>query len=128
MTDPNRDSDALLQQRFAALRESEATMAPPIPDGREAPLALTPGWTTFAGTATLGRLAAGLAVVALGAGLVVSQTPAQDPGALYTEIMSGQIMETDALLLVSEGVLPAMQDVPGLFEINFEYNADTSIN
>lgn len=128
MTDRNHDSDALLKEHFAKLRASEAAMAPPIPDGSEAPLAISSGWTTFAGAATLPRLAAGLAVVALGVGLFVSQTPAEDPGALYAEIMSGQTMETDALLMVSESVLPAMDDVPGLFEIDFEYNSDALLN
>ena len=73
MTD--HDSDALLQQRFAALREAEAPGAPPIPDGSEATLSTPSGWTTFAGAATLPRLAAGLAIVALGVGLFVNQAP-----------------------------------------------------
>lgn len=126
MTD--HDSDALLERRFAALRAAEATTAPPIPDGSEAPLATSSGWTTFAGVATLPRIAAGLAVVALGALLIVDREPVDDPAALYAEIMAGQSLETDALLLVSEGVLPAMHDVPELFEIDFDYNPDALIN
>ena len=126
MTEHN--SDALLKQRFAALREAEAPTAPPIPDGSEAPLVMSSGWTNFAGAATLPRLAAGLAVVALGVGLLVNQEPVDDPAALYAEIMAGQSLETDALLLVSDDVLPAMHDVPELFDIDFDYNTDTLIN
>ena len=126
MTEHERD--ARLRQRFAALREAEAATAPPIPDGSEAPLVMASGWTTFAGTATLPRLAAGFAIVALGVGLFVNQEPVEDPAALYAEIMAGQTLETDALLLVSDGVLPAMHDVPELFELDFDYNPDALIN
>lgn len=128
MTDPEDDTGARLQRRFAALREREAATAPPVPDGSAARPPRASGWTTFAGAATLPRLAAGIAVVALGVGLFTRQPPAEDPAALYMEIMAGQAMDTDALLLVSEGVLPAMRDVPGLMEIDFDYNPDALIN
>ncbi|NND67377.1 MAG: hypothetical protein HKN19_07310 [Halioglobus sp.] len=127
-TGHNSDSDAQLQRRFAALRETEAAMAPPIPDGSAAPLIMNSGWAAFAGASALPRLAAGFAVIALGVGLLVQTQPAEDPATLYNQTMAGQLIETDALLLVSEGVLPAMHDVPGLFEIDFDYKHDTLIN
>ncbi len=122
------EQDAQLQRRFAALRAAEAATAPPVPDGSAAPRTSAFGWTSFAGTATLPRLAAGLAAIALGVGLFVAREPAEDPAALYTQIMAGQTLETDALLVVSEGTLPALYDIPGLLEIDFDYNPDALIN
>ncbi len=112
-----RDIDRELDRRFAGLRREEMATAPtfsamsaPKPEGssRHVQPRLAP---------TLPRLAAAAAATAI-ALTVFYSTEDDDPARLYAGIMQDQILQTDALLNVSESVLPAMHTLPQLYHLD----------
>lgn len=117
-------ADVELSRRFATLRSAEAASAPTFPKQGKA-LArphIFARWNTV-----LPRLAAVLAVAALGLMLLRSNTP-EDPATLYAGIMANSPLQTDGLLMVSDSILPALNSVPELYEIDPEVIRETYTN
>lgn len=123
--EPTRTAaDAELSRRFAALRTTETASAPPFPtQGKSlARPHVFARWNTV-----LPRIAAVLAVAALGLILLRTNTP-EDPATLYAGIMANSPLQTDGLLIVSDSVLPALNGVPELYEIDPEVLSETYTN
>ncbi|MFT4613148.1 MAG: hypothetical protein ACI9NT_000284 [Bacteroidia bacterium] len=119
-------SDAQLESYFQRLRRAEQASAPNIPSSATTNVvALAPSARNI--YRSLSQMAAAIAVLAVGIGLFVQQ-PSEDPAALYSDIMSGQSMQTDALMQVSSSVLPAVYDLPQLYDTGFTYDTDALIN
>jgi hypothetical protein len=117
-------TDQELSRRFTKLRTADAASAPPFPLQGKA-LArphVFARWNTAAA-----RIAAVLAVVALGLMLLRTNTP-EDPAVLYAGIMANNPLQTDSLLTVSDSVLPALNGVPELYEIDEEAVRETYTN
>ena len=117
------DNEREIASRFARMRASEAASAPafgprlaPAKDPVRPAYSLPPAHV-FA------RLAAGIAVVAIAVGLL-RETPEEDPAALYAGIMASHQLQTDSLLIVSDSVLPALSDVPRLYELEAEFSPE----
>ena len=120
------ETDARLREQFQRLRQAEQGSAPQFPHNSPSNVvALPPGKSTSYWR--LPQMAAAVAVVAVGVGLFVQQ-PQEDPAALYSDIMSAQLMQTDALMDVSSSVLPAVYDLPHLYDADFTYDTNTLIN
>ena len=62
-------------------------------------------------------------MVAIAVGLL-RETPEEDPAALYAGIMASHQLQTDSLLIVSDSVLPALSDVPRLYELEAEFGPE----
>lgn len=122
---PTRSAaDTELSRRFATLRSAEAASAPAFPAQGKA-LArphIFARWNTV-----LPRVAAVLAVAALGLMLLRTGTE-DDPATLYAGIMANSPLQTDGLLMVSDSVLPALDGVPELYEIDPEVIRETYTN
>ena len=120
-------TDREIASRFARMRDSEAASAPAFerqvnPDKEHAkPEHLR----TMIGV--LSKLAAAIAVVAIAVTLL-SETPQEDPAALYAGIMENQQVQTDSLLIVSDSVLPALSTVPRLYNMESVFAPEKETN
>jgi hypothetical protein len=111
------DADQALARRFARLRAAEADCAPPLSgtsaadasalSDRHRPRALP--WLVAASVLVAAVLT------------VLTDQPEDDPAALYASIMARQEWQTDILLEVSEGTLPAMSSSPRFYDPNIEW-------
>ena len=127
-------TDTELEKHFAQLRLAELASAPAFPGSSanrrpdNAPhniVTLAPAQRTI--YRSLPKMAAAVAALAIGVGLFM-QEPQEDPAALYSDIMSRQSMQTDVFMQVSGSVLPAVYDLPRLYDTEFSYETDTLIN
>ena len=126
-TDIDPDAvDSEIAKQFAHLRAVESATAPAFNPRREAERG-APAPSHRIATRILPRLAAAIAVVALGVTLL-SNPQQEDPAELYTGIMNTQHMQTDSLLFVSDSVLPALTPVPRLYDIDAEIDIETYAN
>ena len=126
--DPHKvGSDADIARRFARLRTTETGSAPAITMEAVPAVSAKAFAVAWPGHPAVARVAAVLALVVIALGLF-SQSAKEDPAALYASIMDKQQMQTDTLLEVSSSVLPAMTGLPGLYEIDveFDYQIDTN--
>ena len=122
---PETGPTALEQEiatRFASLRGEEAATAAAYRQPQPSPPIVARPWT-FA--RALPRTAAAVAVGAVAA-VLIYEKPVEDPALLYAGIMQSQSLQTDALLIVSDSVLPAMQSLPQLYDLNAEADAATN--
>ena len=108
---------------FTRMRQEDRQHLPPAPTlaalQRRQPAVAAP-WQGH-----LGKVAVA-ASLALALGLWISHTPVQNAGAMYADIMAANTMETDALLVVSQAVLPESSALPGLYDDELPaYDADT---
>jgi len=113
-----------LADRFARLRAAEAATAPPIVSGAAADLARRAPARHRAATGTWPRAAAAVALAAFGALLLRDwprdDAPTADPTAVYAAIMATQPLQTDALLEVSDEVLPGMTGIPDVYHLKLQ--------
>ena len=126
-TEPVLTQDEQLAASFALLRAEEAPSAPEFTREKrlrqQGPVRTQRRFTRQA----LPPVAAAVALVAVGA-VLLSQQSEDDPAALYASIMSQQSLQTDSLLQVSESVLPALSDVPDLYQIDEMFQPETLNN
>ena len=120
MTDDTEQTDSAVTEakiaaRFARLRAAEAECAPAVTAASLANAGTGVSSAIWPARYSLPRVAAGLGLLAL-AFTLLNQQPGEDPAALYVSIMNKQYMQTDSLLEVSAGVLPARTGLPGLYE------------
>jgi hypothetical protein len=102
--------DRELSRRFRQMRQADAEQVPDFP--REEELA-----ERSPITATIQKVAVAAAVVVT-VGILMTRPPEQDPGELYADIMNANSMATDQLMLVSDGVLPELISMPGVYEFD----------
>ena len=129
MNDTDKHPDAVdseIAKQFAHLRVVESATAPAFNPARVAERG-APAASRRIATRMLPRLAAAIAVVALGVTLL-SNPQQEDPAELYTGIMNTQPMQTDSLLFVSNSVLPALTPVPRLYDIDAEIDIEIYAN
>lgn len=120
-------TDAKIAMRFAQLRAAEADCAPAVTTG-SLPNARTGVLSAILpGRQSLPRVAAGIGLLAL-AFTLFSERPEEDPAALYASIMARQSMQTDTLLQVSSGVLPATTALPSLYELDMSFDPEKYSN
>lgn len=111
MKNPETDRESTgaereIARRFARLRAAEAASAP-VFTRQAGPLVASSAWLRFA---------AAVAAIAVTVTLL-RQAPEEDPAALYAGIMAHRQVQTDALLTVSDSVLPALSAVPSLYDM-----------
>ena len=102
-----------LGRHFARMRTEDSAELPPFPDDIEQ--VDRRGGDVLPGR-RIGLLRMGLAASVLFAVavLVRQQSPAEDPAALYADIMSAYPLETEELLYVSESTTPGMTGLPDI--------------
>jgi hypothetical protein len=113
----SNDNDTAVERQlgghFARMRSEDSVDLPPFPDHPERA-------GHHGGDAAPGRrpplLRISLAAAALlGVGILLTgRAPAEDPAALYAEIMGNYALETDELLSVSGSTSPGMTGLPEL--------------
>jgi hypothetical protein len=109
--------DRELSRRFRQMRQADAGQVPDFP--REEELAEgSPITATNRLFPTIQKVAVAAAVVVT-VGILMTRPPEQDPGELYADIMNANSMATDQLMLVSDGVLPELISMPGVYEIDW---------
>jgi hypothetical protein len=114
--DTASQQDRELSRRFGQMRQADAERLPDFPSEEE----LAERSPIVAGSRlypTVQKIAVAAAVVVTVAVLMTRPSP-QDPGVLYADIMNANSMSTDQLMLVSDGVLPEMIGMPGIYEID----------
>ncbi len=109
------DSDRDIALRFARMRESDTRQAPPFPDAavleQRQPLEVKSRF------AAIIPKAAAAAVLVVGVGLLMLDTPTSDPGVIYADVMGESELMTDSLLSVSPGMLPEMTETMDVFDM-----------
>lgn len=125
MRDKNPDTGDSLERdiaaRFARMRELEASTAPAFSSGTAARFGRPAAGYRWLSQYALPGMAAALALVAIAVTLLNQRSGADDPAALYAGLMNRHHMQTDPLLSVSSTELPALSDLPQLYQVEFEY-------
>lgn len=114
----------VLAARFARLREAEQLTAPFI-TRRAAAAEPAAGWQWR--LPTLPRAAAATAIAAT-ALVLLWQPAAEDPAKIYLGILDQQSWSSDALLDVSDALLPALAPEPDFYQIDVNFDLDSYAN
>ncbi|MCX2980502.1 hypothetical protein EYC98_06390 [Halieaceae bacterium IMCC14734] len=114
----------VLAAHFARLRESEQLTAPAITRR----LAVTE--TAAVRQWRLPSLPRAAAATAIAATVLVLlwQPAAEDPATIYLSILDQQSWSSDALLDVSEALLPALAPEPDFYQIDINFDLDSYAN
>ena len=113
-----------LAARFARLREAEQLTAPAITRR----LTVTePAAVRQWRLPTLPRAAAATAIAATVL-VLLWQPAAEDPATLYLSILEQQSWSSDALLDVSDALLPALAPEPDFYQIDVNFDLDSYAN
>ncbi|MFT6955695.1 MAG: hypothetical protein ACJAYC_000696 [Halieaceae bacterium] len=115
--------DVELANRFAQLRRQESAAAPAYREPARRRVEQSSATRRWTGAWSLPRAAAAVAVAAIAVSLFYV-SPEDDPARLYAGIMQHQSLQTDALLIVSDSVLPAMNSLPQMYDIEEALDAD----
>ena len=113
-----------LAARFARLREAESLAAPAVPRVVTAEARYR---NKLWNSPMLPRAAAAAAVVAVSLTLLW-QPSDEDPAHLYLSILDQQSWPTDALLEVSDALLPALAAEPEFYQIDLDFDVENYPN
>ncbi|MFT4518100.1 MAG: hypothetical protein ACI9JM_000477 [Halioglobus sp.] len=109
------NEEGALAGRFKQMRQADSAMVPAFPTQQQFE-AQQPVEATTAFSGASWKMAVAASVVAVTA-VVMNQPVAEDPAALYADIMNANTMTTDSLLRVSDGTLPEMVNLQNAFDI-----------
>ena len=124
----HQGTDAEIASRFARLRASEAGSAPPFTREIQ-PVARKRNFSdAWSGRYALPRLAAAAVLVFAVFITLLHERAEEDPARLYTDIMSHQQFETDGLLELTDGEMPALKRLPTLYDPGIELDPDSYAN
>ena len=112
--DTASQQDRELSRRFGQMRQADAERVPDFP--REDELAERNAIVAGQRYSSVQKFAVAATVIVT-LSVLMTRPPAQDPGALYADIMNANSIMTDQLMLVSEGVLPEMTSMPDVYDI-----------
>ena len=113
--DTASQQDRELSRRFGQMRQADAERVPDFP--REDELAERNPIVAGQRYSSVQKFAVAATVIVT-LSVLMTRPPAQDPGALYADIINANSIKTDQLMLVSEGVLPEMTSMPDVYDID----------
>ena len=118
--DPGDAFDEALAQRFRQMRQLEAASAPAVPYAQTLAVATssTPRHWLLQPKPQLAVAASVLFATVVLMRLPSFQSEAQDPGAIYANIMAANHMTTDPLLFMGSGISPESESLPSLFTLD----------
>ena len=114
--DSASQQDRELSRRFMQMRQADAERVPHSPTEEEL-AERSPIIAASQRHSSVSKIAVAAAIV-VAVSVLMTRPPEQDPGELYADIMAANSMATDQLMLVSDGVLPELISMPGVYEID----------